>query len=423
MAFPTGSMTALVRQIEKNTGAFIEHFTAKGLPEPSFDNGDNLALGEELPADIAAAREAAIEAAHELHDLLLGPLGLIVECSGQQYLLLCIQYLYRHRIAYAVPVDGEKTFAEIAEACSLNEKDLTRFLRVAISQHVFKEVRKGSVAHTAASKMLLNNPMLEAWTLNIAQEFWPALSRAVDAAEKWPGSEEPNETGYSLAHNTDENPFDVIKKDHKRHQQFVDAMSFSHLHPSYSVKYLVDNFDFESIGRGTIVDIGGSYGQVSIAIAEKYPDVTCIVQDLEGTISGLSVPEPISRRVLGMPHDFFTPQPVRGADVYLLRWILHDWSDKYCIKILQCLIPGLKKGAKVVINDICIPEPGQLSIRAERFLRRLMDISMKAFNNARERDAETWEWLFSMADKRFQFKGITLPPDARMAIIMAEWTG
>lgn len=48
---------------------------------------------------------------------------------------------------------------------------------------------------------------------------------------------------------------------------------------------------------------------------------------------------------------------------------------------------------------------------------------MKAFNNARERDAETWEWLFNMADKRFEFKGITLPKDARMAIITAEWKG
>ena len=52
-----------------------------------------------------------------------------------------------------------------------------------------------------------------------------------------------------------------------------------------------------------------------------------------------------------------------------------------------------------------------------------MDISMKAFNNARERDAETWQWLFSMADKRFDFKGIMVPQDARMAIITAEWAG
>jgi hypothetical protein len=48
---------------------------------------------------------------------------------------------------------------------------------------------------------------------------------------------------------------------------------------------------------------------------------------------------------------------------------------------------------------------------------------MKAFNNARERDPQIWASLFSRADPRFQLTGITVPPKARMAIIVAEWTG
>jgi hypothetical protein len=52
-----------------------------------------------------------------------------------------------------------------------------------------------------------------------------------------------------------------------------------------------------------------------------------------------------------------------------------------------------------------------------------MDISMKAFKNARERDAETWQWLFKMADERFLFTGMSMPQDARIAIITAEWAG
>jgi hypothetical protein len=95
------------------------------------------------------------------------------------------------------------------------------------------------------------------------------------------------------------------------------------------------------------------------------------VQDLTDTIAGLCdmVPPELNGRVLGMKHDFLTLQPVEGADIYLLPWILHDWSDKYCIKILQNLIPALRKGTKIVINDICIPEPGQLGPRADRGLR------------------------------------------------------
>ena len=77
-----------------------------------------------------------------------------------------------------------------------------------------------------------------------------------------------------------------------------------------------------------------------------------------------------------MEYDFLTPQPVKEADIYLLRWILYDWSDKYCVKILQNLTPALRKGAKVVINDICIPQPGQLGISADRALRLVVCLSL-----------------------------------------------
>lgn len=98
MMIPTveESITTLVKQVEKNARGFTEYFKNRGFPEPSFDHGDNLKMGEELPPDIATMREAAIEASHELHDLLLGPTGLIVECSGQVCIvntLSCVMYI------------------------------------------------------------------------------------------------------------------------------------------------------------------------------------------------------------------------------------------------------------------------------------------------------------------------------------------
>ncbi|RYP77927.1 hypothetical protein DL769_003300 [Monosporascus sp. CRB-8-3] len=419
----TGPVTQLLARIQESTKKYLEFFSTQSLPEPSYEDGDGLHPGQRLPEDVQAARDAALEATDELHHLLLGPLGLVVDCPGEHYFMLSIQYIYRYKIAVHVPLQEETTFADIAVAAGVNEKDVTRFLRVAISRHVFHEPRKGYVVHTAASRLLIDNPMLEAWITNIAEEFWPAVARAVDATQKWPGSEEPNESGYSLAHHTDENPFDVIKRDPARQQRFIDAMSYSHLHSSYSMDHLLDTYDFS--GARTIVDVGGSHGQVAVALARKYPMIDeIIVQDLPDTVAGLDahIPPELRARVRGMEHDFLTAQPVKGADVYLLRWILHDWSDKYCVKILRSLVPGLKKGAKVVVNDICIPEPRQLGIAADRALR-LMDISMKAFNNARERDAETWASLFTTADERFKFLGITVPRGARMAVIQSEWSG
>jgi hypothetical protein len=99
---------------------------------------------------------------------------------------------------YHVPVDGETTFEKIAEECNLNVTDVMRFLRCAMARNVLAEPKKGFVVHTAASRALINNPMLEAWILNVAEEFWPSVTRMVDATEQWPGSEEPNESVVHL---------------------------------------------------------------------------------------------------------------------------------------------------------------------------------------------------------------------------------
>lgn len=76
-----------------------------------------------------------------------------------------------------MPKEEGTTFESLALECGLNVNDMRRFLRVAIARHVFKEPRIGSIAHTAASRLLIDNTKLEAWILNIAREFWPSLAR------------------------------------------------------------------------------------------------------------------------------------------------------------------------------------------------------------------------------------------------------
>jgi hypothetical protein len=59
------------------------------------------------------------------------------------------------------------------------------------------------------------------------------------------------------------------------------------------------------------------------------------------------VPEDISeKRLKFMGHDFFTEMPIKDAAVYLVRSVLHDWSDKYAVRILGNLVGSLGKGAR-----------------------------------------------------------------------------
>lgn len=147
-------------------------------------------------------------------------------------------------------------------------------------------------------------------------------------------------------------------------------MSFFSNSPGFEPTHVVDNYPWDG-GNEVVVDVGGCHGSFSIAIARRFPSLRCIVQDLPDVVAEgrASRPAELTERVTFMAHDFFQEQPVRGADVYYLRWIMHDWSDKYAIQILRCLIPALKPGAKVLVSDYVLPEPGSVSAYKERTLR------------------------------------------------------
>lgn len=118
----------------------------------------------------------------------------------------------------------------------------------------------------------------------------------------------------------------------------------------------------------TVVDIGGGHGPVSVAIARAHERPRFIVQDLAAVVAAgpSAVPPELSSRVTFMEHDLFADQPVKDADVYFFRSIFHDWPDKHCVRMLQALRTALKPGARIVINDACMPPPGTMPPGVER---------------------------------------------------------
>lgn len=79
----------------------------------------------------------------------------------------------------------ELSFAELAAKCQVPEPDFTRILRQAMSKHIFKEPRKGFVAHTAASKLFISPSSLNDFVFIALEDVWPSATRMLDAMEKW----------------------------------------------------------------------------------------------------------------------------------------------------------------------------------------------------------------------------------------------
>lgn len=177
--------------------------------------------------------------------------------------------------------------------------------------------------------------------------------------------------GFSKHNNVDESMYDVISKSPEKAKRLMGTMAMSLSAPGYKLDYLVDNGPWaELLPNALVVDVGGSHGDAMIAVAKKFEQLRFIVQDLPSTVEAHTVLERwLVKRLEFMAYDFFTPQPVKDAEVYFFRWIFHNLPDKYCLRILENLVPALKPGARILVNEWVLSEPNSVSNRVDRQMR------------------------------------------------------
>jgi hypothetical protein len=105
--------------------------------------------------------------------------------------------------------------------------------------------------------------------------------------------------------------------------------------------------------EGTICDVGGGIGTLLAAILERRQgargilvDAPEVLHEAESFLRGKGLADRVERRA----GDLFGEIDAR-ADVYVLKWILHDWSDAACREILSHVRATMPKGARVVTID------------------------------------------------------------------------
>ncbi|KAF4449245.1 S-adenosyl-L-methionine-dependent methyltransferase [Fusarium albosuccineum] len=372
-----------------------------------------------LPQESNDISDIILDATSELYDLLLDPLTLIHE-KGAHSNMVCLKAISHFNIAAIVPVDGQVSFEEISDRTGIELQIVRRLLRHAATMRIFREPAPGQIAHTKASKAL-TGPHMNDFLKVGSGEIWPATFHMLDAVQKWPNSQEQDETGYALSNPDGRSLYEVLGSDPERAMRFSNTMKAFTSRPGYDVSYVLDNYDWGSLGQALVVDVGGAGGHVAIKLAERFHNLNVIVQDNKKAIAGAGdkVPESLKQRVRFEPHDFLSPQTTT-ADVYYLRWVLHNWSDKYCVMILRALIPALRPGTRIVIQDTCMPEPGTIPLWRERQLR-VADLNMGALFNARERSAKEWETLLKEASPKFVLGDIIFPKGSALAIFDVWW--
>ncbi|KAM0941775.1 putative trans-resveratrol di-O-methyltransferase [Dioscorea sansibarensis] len=140
----------------------------------------------------------------------------------------------------------------------------------------------------------------------------------------------------------------------------------------------------------SLVDVGGGTGGAAAMIAEAFPAVKCSVLDLAHVVDM----HPENGLVEFVKGDMFVHVPT--ADAVLLKWILHDWSNEECVKILKkCKEAIPNKGGKVIIIEAVVEHDGDSDETTKT--QYLLDIHMMTFTTGKERDENEWKSIFLQA--------------------------
>ena len=90
-----------------------------------------------------------------------------------------LSVIHRFNVAQHVPLKGQVSLEELAQVVGVPWRDLKTVLRLAMTDYVFHEPLPGMVAHTAASRLLLENPLIRAWIDIGVEEMFPAAAKVL----------------------------------------------------------------------------------------------------------------------------------------------------------------------------------------------------------------------------------------------------
>ena len=145
-------------------------------------------------------------------------------------------------------------------------------------------------------------------------------------------------------------------------------------------------------GIERVVDVGGASGALLVPFLESNPGLKATLFDLPNVIEGeafTNIPASVRHRLEKVGGDFFDAVP--PADLYLLKWILHDWNDEQSLTILRNCRKAIVPGGRIALLEMVVGSTGETD------LVPLMDLNMMVMLTGRERSFEEFRHLLTEA--------------------------
>lgn len=282
---------------------------------------------------------------------------------------------------------GPKSADDLAKLSQAHAPSVARLLRALASVGVFTEQEAGQFANTPLSDTLrVDSPTsTRAFALMVNHEAnikpWMQFEYCVQTGE----------SGFEKAHGA--KPWEWMKNNQEFGRVFDDAMtSFSaQIAPAVAQAY-----DFSSIG--TLVDVGGGHGMLLTTILGKNAAMRGVLFDQPVVVAGAKgnlERTGTAARCEVVGGDFFAEVP--AGDAYIMKHIIHDWSDELAERILTAIHKAAKPGAKLLLVESVI-KPGN-----DPDLGKIVDLEMLVVTQGgRERTERQYAQLLEKAGFRLQ---------------------
>ncbi|PYI15764.1 O-methyltransferase [Aspergillus violaceofuscus CBS 115571] len=339
------------------------------------------------------------------YELLVKAMRLVQTIRGPADLMTnlgAIRTLLAAGVFDAIPVGGQSMSAtNIAARTGVSKEIIVRMMRAVTPFGPFRETGEEEYAHTPNSEIYLAPQMRAVLSfINGSMNTAPAMLRTHEflRQHQWQDRISLRSNPYTLVHRCEgQTMFEHISQSPERLARLNNAMvAEDSLLAEIGLYPFAERLSpLAQADQATIVDVGGGRGHILRQIQENSPSLAgrFILQDRASVITD-NGPALTRHGIEPMAHDFVTPQPVKGALVYYIRRVLHDWPDAEGREILTHLAAAMDRGkSRILITETILPEVGATMAHA------YMDHPMMTFGGT-ERTVKDFARLFEAAGLR-----------------------
>jgi hypothetical protein len=277
---------------------------------------------------------------------------------------------------------GPRPSDELATACGADASALYRVLRSLASMGLVSEVEPRRFGLTPLGEYLRSD----------TPGSMRALARMMGSDWHWrtfEGVLSSVRTGQPAMERMIGQPLYRFLAEHPDQEQIFDqAMTgFS----SVEHEAIRQAWDFGS--SGTLVDVGGGRGHLLAVLLNAHPGLRGILFDRPTVVEGQRDAvrdHGLEARCERAGGDFFESVP-SGGDLYLLKYVLHNWDDGRAGAILRSCRRAMKPQARLLLVEQLV-QPGNAPDPA-----RLLDLEMLVLVGGRERTEEDFRAMLSAA--------------------------